>query len=178
MYLITGAAGAVGGVSRTVVDLLLAQGEQVRGMVHRDDIRAERLRELGAEVIVGDLTRPEDVVAAMDGVTRMVFNTSVSLDHLQATAVVCAAALDRGNLEVMVRGGDNGLWHIYEDTSGWSSWAALGGKLTSDVGLASNADGRLEVFYRGTDEAAWHLWQTAPNSGWSGHSSLGGKIQP
>jgi uncharacterized protein YbjT (DUF2867 family) len=102
MYLITGAAGAAGGVSRIVVDLLLKQGEQVRGMVHRDDVRAERLRELGADVVVGDLTRPEDVVAAMHGVTRMFFNMSVSLDHLQATAVVCAAALDRGGLEVVV----------------------------------------------------------------------------
>jgi uncharacterized protein YbjT (DUF2867 family) len=102
MYLITGAAGAVGGVSRTVVELLLAQGEQVRGMVHRDDVRADQLRELGAEVSVGELTRPEDVVAAMDGVTRILFNMSARLDHLQATAVVCAAALDRGNLEVIV----------------------------------------------------------------------------
>ncbi|MBV9092126.1 MAG: NAD(P)H-binding protein [Mycobacteriaceae bacterium] len=102
MYLITGAAGAVGGVSRIVVDLLLEKGEQVRGMVHRDDVRADRLRELGAEVVVGDLTRPEDVVAAMDGVDRMFFNMSVSLDYLQATAVVCAAALDHGGLEVIV----------------------------------------------------------------------------
>ena len=102
MYLITGAAGAVGGVSRTVVDLLLEKGEQVRGMVHRDDARAERLRDLGAEVVVGDLTRPEDVVAAMDGVTRVFFNMGVSLDYLQGTAVVCAAALDHGALEVIV----------------------------------------------------------------------------
>ena len=102
MYLITGAAGAVGGVSRTVVDLLLEKGEQVRGMVHRDDARAGRLRDLGAEVVVGDLTRPEDVVAAMDGVTRVFFNMGVSLDYLQGTAVVCAAALAHGALEVIV----------------------------------------------------------------------------
>ncbi|HUO40959.1 MAG TPA: NAD(P)H-binding protein [Mycobacterium sp.] len=102
MYLITGAAGAVSGVSRTVVELLLENGEQVRGMVHRDDVRADRLRELGAEVVVGDLTRPKDVVAAMDGVSRIFFNMTVSLDYLQATAVVCAAALDRGGLEVVV----------------------------------------------------------------------------
>ena len=102
MYLITGAAGASAGVSRTVVELLLKNGEQVRGMVHRDDVRAERLRQLGADVIVGDLTRPGDVVAAMDGVTRVFFNMSVSLDYLQATAVVCAAALDHGRLEVVV----------------------------------------------------------------------------
>ena len=102
MYLVTGAAGAVGGVSRTVVELLLEMGEQVRGMVHRDDVRADRLRELGADVVVGDLTRPEDVVAALDGATRMFFNMSVSRDYLQATAVVCAAALDSGALDVVV----------------------------------------------------------------------------
>ena len=32
------------------------------------------------------------------------------------------------------------------------------------------------VFARGTDNALWHRWQTAPNNGWSGWSSLGGRI--
>ena len=32
------------------------------------------------------------------------------------------------------------------------------------------------MFVRGTDNALWHKWQTAPNSGWSGWSSLGGVI--
>jgi uncharacterized protein YbjT (DUF2867 family) len=92
MYLITGAAGRIGGVSRSVVEMLLDRGEPVRAMVHREDARAQRLRDLGAEVVVGDLTNPGNVVDAMNGVERMFFNMSVSLDYLEATAIVCAAA--------------------------------------------------------------------------------------
>jgi uncharacterized protein YbjT (DUF2867 family) len=101
-YLITGAGGGVGGVSRLVVEQLLSYGEAVRAIVHRDDSRADALRALGAEVIVGDLTNPVDVAAAMYGVPRMFFNMSVSADYLEATTVVCAAAEDGDGLEVLV----------------------------------------------------------------------------
>ena len=51
-------------------------------------------------MVVGDLTDPVDVAAAMSGVTRMFFNMSVSPDYLQATAVVCAIAKELDHLEV------------------------------------------------------------------------------
>jgi uncharacterized protein YbjT (DUF2867 family) len=101
-YLITGAGGGVGGVSRLVVEQLLSHGEAVRAMVHRDDSRADALRALGADVIVGDLTNPLDVSAAMYGISRMFFNMSVSADYLEATTVVCTAAEDGDGLEVLV----------------------------------------------------------------------------
>jgi uncharacterized protein YbjT (DUF2867 family) len=101
-YLITGAAGGVGSLSRQVVEQLLSNGEAVRAMLHRNDSRADALRALGAEVIVGDLTNPVDVAAAMFGIGRMFFNMSVSADYLEATAVVCAAAQDGDGLEVLV----------------------------------------------------------------------------
>ena len=102
MYLITGAAGKIGGVSRSVVEMLLDKGEPVRAMVHREDARAQRLRDLGAEVVVGDLTDPRSVVDAMTGVERMFFNMSVSLDYLEATAIVCATARELGGYDVIV----------------------------------------------------------------------------
>src|ERR1700739_2458604 len=102
MYLITGAAGKSGGVSRWVVEMLLDKGQSVRAMVHREDARAQRLRDLGAEVVVGDLTNSRNVVDAMTGVERMFFNMSVSLDYLEATAIVCAAAREHGDYEVVV----------------------------------------------------------------------------
>ncbi|MEZ0351856.1 NAD(P)H-binding protein [Mycobacterium sp. pR1184] len=102
MYLVTGAGGGIGGVSRLVVEELRSRDEPVRAMVHRDDERANSLRALGAEVVVGDLTEPQDVVAAMEGADRMFFSMSVSPDYLQATTVVCAAALESGGLEVLV----------------------------------------------------------------------------
>jgi uncharacterized protein YbjT (DUF2867 family) len=102
MYLITGAGGGVGSVSRRVVELLVDRGESVRAMVRRDDERAEQLRAIGAEVVVGDLTRAGDIVDAMNGATRMFFNMSVSADYLLATAEVCAVAIERGRLDVIV----------------------------------------------------------------------------
>jgi uncharacterized protein YbjT (DUF2867 family) len=102
LYLITGAGGGTGGVSRLVIEQLRGRGERVRAFVHRDDDRAHPLRELGAEVVVGDLTDPRNVVDAMTGVDRMFFSMSVSPDYLQATAVVAAAALEHGRLEVIV----------------------------------------------------------------------------
>ena len=102
MYLITGAAWASGRVSDFVVELLQGNGERVRVMVRRDDARAKRFRELGAEVVVGDLTSPVDVVDAMRDVTRMFFNTYISFDYLQEVAIVCAAARELGDLEVIV----------------------------------------------------------------------------
>ena len=97
-YLITGAGGGVAGISTRVVQQLLALGEAVRALVHREDSRAEALRELGAEVIVEDLANPVDVGAAMFGITRMFFNMSVSPDYLEATAVVCVAAQEGDGL--------------------------------------------------------------------------------
>ena len=103
MYLITGAAGFSGVVSDLVVELLRGNGEQVRAMVRlRDEARAKRLCELGAEVVVGDPSSPANVVDAMRDVTRMFFNTYITLDYLQETAIVCAAARELGGLKVIV----------------------------------------------------------------------------
>lgn len=101
-YLITGAGGGLGSVSTRVVHQLLGQGDAVRAMVHQQDSRADALRDQGAEVIVGDLTNPVDVGAAMLGITRMFFNMSVSAAYLEATAVVCAIATEIGDLELLV----------------------------------------------------------------------------
>jgi uncharacterized protein YbjT (DUF2867 family) len=101
-YLITGAGGGLGSVSTRVVHLLLGHGDAVRAMVHRQDSRADALRQQGAEVIVGDLTDPVDITAAMSGITRMFFNMSVSAAYLEATAVICAIATELGELELLV----------------------------------------------------------------------------
>jgi uncharacterized protein YbjT (DUF2867 family) len=101
-YLVTGAGGGIGSVSRSVTELLIQDGASVRAMVRREDARADALRALGAQVVVGDLTVPEDVVSAMRGARRMFFNMSVSLDYLNATAIVCAAGRDNPGLETLV----------------------------------------------------------------------------
>ncbi|MFF3128796.1 NAD(P)H-binding protein [Streptomyces sp. NPDC057908] len=102
LVLVTGAGGGTGGVSRLVLDLLLAQGVSVRAMVHRNDHRADELRALGAEVVVGDLTRPADVADALDGAGRMYFSMSVSPDYLLAATVVATVAREHGHLDCLV----------------------------------------------------------------------------
>lgn len=94
-------AGA-GGVGRAVLGQLRAWDVPVRAMVRRDDDRAAELRALGAEVVVGDLTRPESVAAALEGVGRMYFAMPVSPDHLLATTVVATVAREHGELAGLV----------------------------------------------------------------------------
>jgi NADPH:quinone reductase-like Zn-dependent oxidoreductase len=53
--LVTGAAGRVGAIGRTVTELLMKHGKAVRAMVRTEDERAQALRDMGAEVVVGDL---------------------------------------------------------------------------------------------------------------------------
>ncbi len=97
--LVTGVGGGVGGVGRTLVGLLRERGLAVRAMAHHDDDRADALRALGAEVVVGDLTRPADVAQALDGARRMFFSMSVSPAYLEAAATVATVAREVGAIE-------------------------------------------------------------------------------
>lgn len=94
--------GGAGGVGRVVIDRLRAQDVPVRAMVRSDDERAERLRALGVEVVLGDLTRPEQVASALDGAGRMYFAMPVSPDHLLAATVVASVAREYGRLDGLV----------------------------------------------------------------------------
>src|SRR5882724_5622705 len=76
--LVTGAAGQLGAVGRTVCGLLLDRGLPVRAMVRREDDRAAALRAVGAEVVVGDLLEPADVHRVVSGCRRVYFGMSVS----------------------------------------------------------------------------------------------------
>jgi uncharacterized protein YbjT (DUF2867 family) len=91
-----------GGVGRAVFEQMRAQDVPVRFMVRRNDERAAELRDLGAEVVIGDLTRPETVAAALQGVARMFFAMAVSPDHLLAATVVASIAKESWRLEALV----------------------------------------------------------------------------
>jgi len=90
--LVTGAAGRVGAIGRTVVELLLKQGKAVRAMVRNEDERAQALRDLGAEVVVGNLLDLDSMHRAIAGVETMYFGMSVSDTYLEATVNVAAVA--------------------------------------------------------------------------------------
>jgi uncharacterized protein YbjT (DUF2867 family) len=94
--LVTGAAGQLGAVGRTVTGLLLDRGLPVRAMVRRDDDRAAGLRTAGAEVVVGDLLEPADVYRVVSGCRRVYFGMSVSPAYLEATVTIAAVAREVG----------------------------------------------------------------------------------
>jgi uncharacterized protein YbjT (DUF2867 family) len=94
--LVTGAAGCVGGVGRTVTELLLQQGKAVRAMVCKEDDRAQALRDLGAEVVVGDLLDLDSMHRVIAGCERIYFGMSVSDTYLAATVNAAAVAKHHG----------------------------------------------------------------------------------
>jgi NAD(P)H dehydrogenase (quinone) len=100
--LVTGAAGNVGSVGRSVVKLLRERDLPVRALVHRLDERSQMLSEMGAELVVADLTNGADVVRALRGCKRMYFGMSISSSYLQATAIAAAAAKEIPDFEILV----------------------------------------------------------------------------
>jgi uncharacterized protein YbjT (DUF2867 family) len=97
--LVTGAAGArrggtsaQGSTGYRVTRLLLERAQPVRAFVHTLDERADELRELGAEVVQGDLHDLGSVRSAMEGVRRSYFTYPVQPGLVEATATFAAAA--------------------------------------------------------------------------------------
>src|SRR6478609_8302657 len=94
--LVTGAAGRVGAVGRKVTELLLKQGNAVRAMVRNEDERARALRDMGAEVVVGDLLDLDSMHRAIAGCDTMYLGMSVSDTYLTATVNAAAVAKHHG----------------------------------------------------------------------------------
>jgi len=91
--LVTGAAGgAQGSTGRRIAALLLEKGIPVRAFVHTLDARSDALRELGAEVVQGDLLDRDSVRASLRGIKRAYFTYSVSDGLLEATTIFAMAA--------------------------------------------------------------------------------------
>jgi NAD(P)H dehydrogenase (quinone) len=95
-FLIVGAGGGVGSTGNHAARQLIAKGLYVRAFVHRDDERADELRELGADIVVGDLRTFEVVRAALDGVQSAYFTYPIADGLLEATAIFAAAGREAG----------------------------------------------------------------------------------
>ncbi|GAB3427354.1 Rossmann-fold NAD(P)-binding domain-containing protein [Flindersiella endophytica] len=95
--LVTGAAGGrQGRTGRWVTTLLRQRGVPVRAMVRTLDERAEELRDLGAEVVVGDFLDYQSIRQAVQGVSTVYFAYPVQSGLLEATTNVAVAARDAG----------------------------------------------------------------------------------
>ena len=85
-----------------VVDMLRQRALPVRAIVRCEDERSDALRAMGAEIVVGDLTRASDVARALEGCRRMYFGMSVFAPYLEATVTAATVARELGDLEVLV----------------------------------------------------------------------------
>lgn len=87
--LVTAATGKTGSL---VVAELLKAGYPVRAMVHREDIRASRLKSLGAEIVVADLSDVESVGAALIDVQAAYYCPPFDPYMIQGAAAFAVAA--------------------------------------------------------------------------------------
>ncbi|AXF18877.1 NAD(P)H-binding protein [Paraburkholderia caledonica] len=94
-------SGATGETGRYTVQCLLDQKLAVRALVHRDDSRAEALRIMGAQVVVGDLLVHDDAIRALADVSAAYFCYPVRPGIIPATAYFTDAAR-RANLKLIV----------------------------------------------------------------------------
>jgi NAD(P)H dehydrogenase (quinone) len=91
--LVTGATGSTG---RETVRDLQHTDHTVRALVHREDARADTLREFGAEIVFGDLLDIDSVRAALDGIDAAYFAYPIVPGILDATAYFAQAAKEAG----------------------------------------------------------------------------------
>jgi uncharacterized protein YbjT (DUF2867 family) len=95
--LVTGAAGGLQGkTGRRVTELLRERAVPVRAMVRVLDDRAEYLRTLGAEVVVGDFLDFQSIQKVVDGISTVYFAYPVQHGLLDATVNMAVAARNAG----------------------------------------------------------------------------------
>ena len=93
LVLVTGAAGGVGAA---LVSDLRARDVPVRAAVRRLDGRADRLRGLGAEVVVADLYDSDQLVTALRGVERAFYLPPIRPYVIQSAVAFAVAAREVG----------------------------------------------------------------------------------
>jgi len=127
--LVTTANGRTG---RVAVDELVRAGYPVRAFVTRDDARAARLREDGAEVFVGSLYDWRDLRDALKDVQRAYVCPPFDARHLHGTMMFALAA-EEAKLEVIAL------------MSGWNPHPTHPSVLQREHWLANNLYRRLQV---------------------------------
>ncbi len=88
---VTGATGNTGSV---VVTELLKAGYPVRAMVHREDGRSVRLKSLGAEIVVVEMSDVERVVDALADVQRAYYCPPIDPYAIQGAVAFAIAAME------------------------------------------------------------------------------------
>ena len=95
--LITGATGNTGS---GLVPKLREAGVDVRALV-RDEAKAQALKDIGVEVVLGDLDRPETIAPAVEGVDKIYLLTWNGPTQEQQAKNVINAAVKAGNTHIV-----------------------------------------------------------------------------
>jgi uncharacterized protein YbjT (DUF2867 family) len=93
LFLVTGATGQSGSQA---VALLRGRGKRVRALARGQDERAQRLRDLGAEVVEVDMFNYSQVREATEGVYAAYFNFPPAPGYVEAAAKFADAATSSG----------------------------------------------------------------------------------
>ncbi len=96
----TATTGATGNTGSILVPALREAGVEVRAFV-RDEARSQPLKDLGAEIVVGDLDRPETIAPAVEGVDKIYLCTWNGPTQAQQVENVIAAAKKAGNPHIV-----------------------------------------------------------------------------
>lgn len=97
LFVVTGATGDTG---RPTVKLLLEKGYRVRALARKEDQRAQNLRDLGAEVVIGDLLNIEEVRKLVKGATGAYFVYALADGQVEASVIFAQAAKEE-KLEIV-----------------------------------------------------------------------------
>ena len=92
--------GATGNTGSGLVPALRKAGVDVRAFV-RDEAKAQPLKGLGVEVVVGDLDRPETIAPAVEGVDKIYLLTWNGPTQAQQAINVIEAAKKAGNPHIV-----------------------------------------------------------------------------
>jgi len=92
--------GATGNTGSALVPALRSAGVDVRAFV-RDESKAQPLKDVGAEIFVGDLDQPETIEPAVEGVDRIYLLTWNGPTQAQQAENVIKAAKRAGNPHIV-----------------------------------------------------------------------------
>lgn len=93
-FLVTGSTGDTGAPT---VKALLERGHRVKALVRREDDRSQKLKDMGAEIHLGNLRDLKSLRPAMEGVDGAYFCYPLSDGLVEAAALFAQAAKEQGS---------------------------------------------------------------------------------
>ena len=151
--------GATGSIGRLVVEEAIRQGHAVRALVRNQ--RKARLLPPEVQVVVGDLTRPETLPAAVAGVDAVVFTHgsegagkagAQNVDYGGVRNVLKALGSSKARISLMTSIGVTNRASPYNRSSGAHDWKRRSERLVRASGLPYTIVRPGWFDYNGSDE--------------------------